>query len=397
MPQEENESTSPADGLPMVNQLGAQNFRRFFLLFLLVATAIVFFIMLKVFLVPVMLAAIFAGLFYPFYKWLVKIFYNKKGLSAFVCCLILLLGLLIPAYVVADLVSREAIEFYQIAEQEIREIITKGDAGLLGEIKRSPLVQRLRLGEFDWQSSLEEAAKTAATVLATVINKASKGTFQLLTNLFLTLFAMFYFFRDGDRLIQRLKYLSPLAAEYEEELIKRFISVSRATIKGTLLIGLLKGGLGALTFWIFGVGSPILWGVVMTILSVIPMVGAWLVMYPAAIIMMIMGDVWQGLAIFLIAAIIIGNIDNVLTPRLVGREAGMHDLLIFFSTIGGISLFGVMGFILGPVIAALFLTILDIYGVEFKSQLDHAQNQVMAKAVKPVTQPSQERLPEPAQ
>jgi predicted PurR-regulated permease PerM len=139
-----------------------------------------------------------------------------------------------------------------------------------------------------------------------------------------------------------------------------------------------------------------LWGVVMAILSIIPMVGAWLVMYPAATIMIITGHVGEGIAIFLIAAIIIGNIDNVLTPRLVGREAGMHDLLIFFSTIGGISLFGVMGFILGPVIAALFLTILDIYGVEFKSQLDFAQNQLMAKLAKPVTQPSKERLAEPA-
>jgi predicted PurR-regulated permease PerM len=207
---------------------------------------------------------------------------------------------------------------------------------------------------------------------------------------------MFYFFRDGDRLIERLKYLSPLAEEYEDALIKRFISVSKATIKGTLLIGLLKGSLGALTFWIFGVGSPILWGMVMTILSVIPMVGAWLVMYPAAIIMIIIGQVWQGITLFLIAALIIGNIDNVLTPRLVGREAGMHDLLIFFSTIGGISMFGVMGFIVGPVIAALFLTILDIYSIEFKSQLDIAQNFVVGSRSKEIVPAPPEQQLEPA-
>jgi predicted PurR-regulated permease PerM len=221
---------------------------------------------------------------------------------------------------------------------------------------------------------LKEAVQTATTVLATVINKASKGTFQVIADVFLTLFAMFYFFTDGDRLIRRLKYLSPLPEEYEDELIKRFFAVSRATLKGTLLIGLLKGALGALTFWIFDIRSPILWGVVMVILSVIPMVGAWLVMYPAAVILIIIGQVWQGIAVFLIAAIIIGNIDNVLGPKLVARGAGMHDLLIFFSTLGGISVFGMMGFIIGPIIAALFLTILDVYGIEFRSQLDSARN-----------------------
>jgi predicted PurR-regulated permease PerM len=373
----------------------AKKFSRYFLLFVLIVTAVIFVNMVKIFLVPVMLAAVFAGLFYPFYKRLLTVFRHQKGWSAFVCCLILLLGLLIPAYVVADLVSREAVGFYQTVEQTIREIIQKGDEGVLGQIKRSPWIQRLKLDQFDWRSSLEEGAKTAATVLATVINKASKGTFQLLTNLFLTFFAMFYFFRDGDRLIERLKYLTPLAEEYENELIKRFVSVSRATIKGTLLIGLLKGGLGALTFWIFGVGSPILWGVVMTILSIIPMVGAWLVMYPAAVIMIITGNLWQGVAIFLIAALVIGNIDNILAPRLVGREAGMHDLLIFFSTIGGISMFGVMGFIVGPIIAALFLTILDIYGIEFKSQLDHAQNLMVGSRAKVISPPSEYRQPEP--
>lgn len=167
-----------------------------------------------------------------------------------------------------------------------------------------------------------------------------------------------------------MKYLSPLANKYEDELIQRFVTVSKATIKGTLLIGLLKGVLGAITFWVFGIHGAMLWGVVMVILSVIPMVGFGLVMYPAAIVMMLIGQVWQGIAIFLIAAVIIAQVDNVLGPRIVAREAGMHDLLIFFSTLGGISLFGVMGFIIGPIIAALFVTVLDIYSIEFKTQLD---------------------------
>ncbi|MCX8011999.1 MAG: AI-2E family transporter, partial [Desulfobacterota bacterium] len=221
----------------------------------------------------------------------------------------------------------------------------------------------------DWQASLQEIAQTSAKLLAKVINKASKSTFQVLVNLFLTFFAMYYFFRDGDKFIQRLSYLSPLAEKYKEALFVRFVSISRATIKGTLLVGLIKGFLGGLTFWLFGIGSPVLWGVVMAVLSVIPFLGAWLVMYPAALIMVIIGHIGTGIALFLICTVIISSIDNILQPRLVARGSGMHDLLIFFSTLGGISMFGAMGFIVGPIITAFFFSILEAYSIEFKTQL----------------------------
>jgi len=156
--------------------------------------------------------------------------------------------------------------------------------------------------------------------------------------------------------------------------MQRFVSVSRATVKGTLVIGLVQGTLGGLTLWIFGVSSPILWGLVMVILSIIPLVGGWLVLYPAAVIQLILGNTWEGVGIIIVTAVVISNVDTLLRPRLVGRDAGMHDLLIFFSTIGGISLFGIMGFIIGPVIAVFFLTILDIYSIEFKPMLDIAQD-----------------------
>ena len=215
---------------------------------------------------------------------------------------------------------------------------------------------------------MQDSAKAIGKILGSVINKTSKGTLQFFTTLFITFFTMFYFFRDGDRLVERLKYLSPLNDRYEKVLFDQFFSISRATIKGTLLIGLVQGTLGGLTLWIFDFSSPILWGVVMTLLSVIPMVGSWLVMYPAAIFSLITGNIFTGIAIFLISILIISSVDNVLRPWLVGRDSGMHDLMIFFSTLGGISLFGVMGFILGPIIAALFLAILDLYSTEIKTQ-----------------------------
>ena len=361
------------DRLETLKRIKAEKFSRYFLLVVLIGIGIVFFNMIKIFLIPTILAAVFVALFYPLYGWLLKLFRNNKSLSSLVCCFILLLGLITPVSIVANLVSGEAISLYQTVEQKVQEIIQKGDERVLKNIKEYKWVKKLHLNEIDWQSSLQESAQAGAKLLATVINKASKGTFQVLANLFLTFFAMFYFFRDGDKLIQRLKYLSPLADKYKEELFIRFISVSRATIKGTVVVGLIKGFIGGLTFWIFGISSPILWGVVMAILSIIPMLGAWLVMYPAAVILLLLGHIWQGIALFLISTLIISSVDNILQPRLVGRSTELHDLLIFFSTLGGIGMFGVMGFIVGPIIAALFISILDVYSIEFKSQLDLAQ------------------------
>lgn len=379
------------DRLTRYQKLQAKKFSRYFLLLVLAVVTYVFYNMIKIFLVPIILAAVFTSLFFPLYNWLLKIFKNRRGLNAFICCVILLLGLLIPTYIVANLVSHEAINLYQTAEEQIREIIKKGDKGPLGKIKSSRLVARLNLNQIDWQDPLQKAAQTAGKVIATVINKTSKETFQFVTNLFITFFTMFYFFRDGDKLIERLKYLSPLEDIYEEALIFRFNSIAKATIKGTLLIGFIQGSLGGIILWIFGISSPILWGVVMIILSIIPMVGAWLVLLPAAIIQIIVGNVWQGIAIILLTVLLVSSIDNLLRPRLVGQSAKMHDLMVFFSTLGGIYMFGAIGFIVGPIIAVFFLTILDIYSIEFKQQLDIAQQLEEHAPLTPLTETKRER------
>lgn len=370
-----NENAGPSSSRKQtLRRLRAEKFSRGYLLLLLVLVSVLFFNLIKIFLVPILLAAVFTSLFYPTYERLMKVFRNNRSLSAAVCCMLLLLGLLVPIYIVTDLVSREAIDLFNTAVPKVKEIIQEGDQGPLGKLKTHPLFKRFNPETFDWQKSVQDIAKNATNIIAKVINKTSRGTFQVVTDLFITFFTMFYFFRDGDKLIQRIKYLSPLDDVYEEGLIHRFVSVSRATIKGTLVIGVVQGTLGGLTLWICGVSSPVLWGVVMVILSIIPLVGSWLVLYPAALIQLVTGHIWQGLAIAIITFVIIGNIDNVLRPRLVGRDAGMHDLMIFFSTLGGLSVFGIMGFIIGPVIAVFFLTILDIYSIEFKSTLDLAQS-----------------------
>lgn len=346
------------------------NLSRNFFIFILIATTALFFYMVRDFLVPVLLAAVFCTLLSPLFERLVRAFRGRRSLAALACCLLMIIGLVAPIYWVASLVAHEALDFYNSSEGRVRDFFEKGDAGPLGAIKRSSWFRDLRLDQFDWKTGAQDVAKSTGVFLANMIKATSSGTIQALVVLVLTLFTMFYFFRDGDKLIAKLKYLIPLPDDHEDAIISRFSSVARATVKGTLVIALIQGGLAGITLWAFGVDGAILWGVVATILSIVPMVGAWGVLYPAAAVQMLTGHIWQGVAIVVITTVVISNIDNVIRPRLVGQEAGMHDLMVFFSTLGGIALFGAMGFIVGPVIAALFLAVIEIYAIEFKRTLD---------------------------
>ena len=183
-------------------------------------------------------------------------------------------------------------------------------------------------------------------------------------------FSLYYFLIDGHRIIKKAMYLSPLKDKYESELADKFSSMVSATLKGTIIVGTVQGVLGGIMFAIAGVQSFIIWAVVMIILSIIPAIGSGLVWAPVGIVMLLIGKTWQGIFILLFGSIVISFIDNLLRPKLVGNDVEMHPLLVFFATLGGLISFGIIGFVIGPVIMALFLALWEIYGKEFKGQLN---------------------------
>ena len=174
---------------------------------------------------------------------------------------------------------------------------------------------------------------------------------------------------DGARLVRYLRYLSPLRDEYEELIIARFLLMARATLKGSVVVALTQGALGALILLVLGIESWLFLGFIMIVLAMIPMMGAWMVLIPMGIIQILNGRTWPGVFIIILGVGVVSMIDNVIRPRLVGRGARMHALVIFFSTLGGISVFGVMGFIVGPVLGSLFISLVESYGTEFKGEL----------------------------
>jgi predicted PurR-regulated permease PerM len=183
------------------------------------------------------------------------------------------------------------------------------------------------------------------------------------------LYAMFFFLMDGPRILDKFLYYMPLSPADEERMVEKFLSVSRATIKGTLIIGIVQGGLAGIAFWVVGIDGAVFWGTIMAILSIIPGVGTALVWIPAVIYLVAKGHMGSAIGLFVWCAAVVGTVDNVLRPWLVGKDTKMPDLLILLGTLGGLIVFGAPGIIIGPIIAALFVTIWDIYGTAFKDVL----------------------------
>jgi predicted PurR-regulated permease PerM len=197
---------------------------------------------------------------------------------------------------------------------------------------------------------------------------------QFLFHLFLLLYASYFFIKDGPRILSGILYYAPLRHEDEARLLDRFVSVTRATLKGTVLIGIIQGAAAGLGFAVAGIQSSIFWGTLMAILSIIPGIGIGLVWVPWVIYLLVTGHTTTGILLAAWCGLFAGTVDNFLRPRLVGKDAKMPELLILLGTLGGILLFGIVGFILGPIVAALFVTIWEIYGIAFREYLPEVKS-----------------------
>jgi predicted PurR-regulated permease PerM len=195
------------------------------------------------------------------------------------------------------------------------------------------------------------------------------GTVNFLFMLFVMLYAMYFFLMDGEKLILKILYYLPLEDRDERRMLEKFTSVTRATLKGSAVIGILQGGLAGIAFAVVGIPSAVFWGAIMTVLSIIPSIGAAVIWLPAAVILAVTGHVIKAIGLAIFCAVVVGSLDNLLRPILVGKDTQMHELMIFLGTLGGIFMFGIVGIIIGPIIAALFVTVWDIYGVAFKEVL----------------------------
>jgi predicted PurR-regulated permease PerM len=213
--------------------------------------------------------------------------------------------------------------------------------------------------------SVQDVAAATTQFIATRALAAGQNALWVTLLFGLMLYLLFFFFRDGERIVASVGRVMPLGGDRGRRLVQKFAQVARATVKGSLIVAVVQGGLGVIMFWVVGIQTAVFWGVVMAVLSLLPAVGAGLVWLPAAIILFAGGQIWQAVLVLLGGLFVIGLVDNLLRPIVVGRDTKMPDYLVLISTLGGIAAFGLAGFVAGPVIAALFLVMWELFAEEY--------------------------------
>jgi predicted PurR-regulated permease PerM len=343
--------------------------RIFFGVLLLLVTA-AFLWLIRGFLQPIFWAVALGILVFPLHARLQQKFGQRETLAAAASVILVIVIVILPVIGVAMAVTGEATalyerlraneidlsRIYQEAQQHVPQVLA--------------LMEAIGLDPVRLQSQLSSSAVQISQFVASRAVAIGQDTLRITLFFFLMLYLLFFFMRDGRRMLDAVVHALPLGDARERHLLERFAEVSRATIKGTLVVGVVQGTIGGIMFSVLGLGAPVLWGVVMTLLSILPAVGPALVWLPAAIVLIVNERLVAGIVLIVVGVLIIGLVDNVLRPLLVGRDTRMPDYLILLSTLGGLAAFGLAGIVIGPIIAAFFLSVWEMAGKEFATPLE---------------------------
>jgi predicted PurR-regulated permease PerM len=307
-------------------------------------------------------AAVGAIVFAPLHRRLLARLHGRPVIAALATLLIVMLIVILPLVFLSSALVQEAAGVY--ARMQSGEINFGRYARQVFEALpawATSLLERYGMGDFQAVQERASAAFLKATqYIAGSALTFGQGTLDFVVSLFIMLYLLFFLLRDGEALVRRLQAAIPLNRETTRALLAKFNVVIRATIKGNLVVAIVQGALGGLIFWILDIRAPLLWAVLMAVLSLLPAVGTALVWGPVAIYFLATGSTWQGLVLLAYGVLVIGLVDNVLRPLLVGKDTKMPDYVVLISTLGGLAIFGINGFIIGPVIAALFMAAWDI-------------------------------------
>lgn len=341
-------------------------------LLLVVAISLAFAWILRPFYGAILWGTVLAILFAPLYRYLLRKMRQRRTLAALVTMTIILVLVILPLTLITAALLQEVSNLYariQSGEINFGQYLRDVYAALPASV--ASLLDRFGLTDLPLlQQRLSSSLTKASQVLASHALNVGQNAFDFLVSFFIMLYLLFFLLRDGETLSRRIKEAIPLRAEELRRLSRKFAIVIRATVKGNVVVALVQGALGGLMFWFLGIHAPVLWGALMMFLSLLPAVGAALVWAPVAVYLLATGGIWQGVVLIAYGVLVIGLVDNLLRPMLVGKDTRMPDFVVLISTLGGIAVFGLNGFVIGPVIAAMFIASWDI----FSAARPHAGN-----------------------
>ncbi|MCD4513309.1 AI-2E family transporter [Brucella pseudogrignonensis] len=319
----------------------------------------------------VLWGVILALIFFPVQQRLVRLLRGRRNIAAFLSVLMCICLVIIPTLLIFGSLVQEGNSVYQrlsTREFDLNSYITRILAALPDTLEE--WMVRFELGTFaEWRTRITGGILQGSQIFASRLVSFGQNTLQFFISFGIMIYLLFFLFRDGAELGEKIRQAIPLSEDYKNQFVEKFAAVIRATVKGNIIIALVQGTIGGVTFWLLGIEAALLWGVMMTIFSLLPVVGASLVWGPAAIWFAVNGMWVQTIILILVGVLIIGLIDNLLRPPLVGKGTRMPDFVVLISTIGGISLVGINGFVVGPMIAAMFIAAWSLLAQEQNTEI----------------------------
>ena len=306
---------------------------------------------------------VLAILFTPLHRKMLQRMPRRENLAALCTLGLCMVMVILPMTLIGVSLIQEATAIYErlkSGQLNFGAYVQQVVAALPAWVTQ--LLERLNLTTLEeLQQKLSSVAVQASQFLASQAVNIGQNTLEFLVGFGIMLYLLFFLLRDGRALALRINHATPLDNDHKRKLVSKFTTVIRATVKGNIVVAASQGALGGLIFWILGIQGPVLWGVLMAFLSLLPAVGAGLIWVPVAIYFLATGAIWQSAVLTLFGVFVIGLVDNVLRPILVGKDTKMPDYVVLISTLGGMALFGLTGFVIGPVIAALFMACWDLF------------------------------------
>ena len=330
----------------------------------LAVTAIALYVcwlMVKPFLAVVAWAVVLVIVFYPVHRRLATRI-TRRGLRALVSCTLVVLIIVLPLIVLTSVVARELANVIPNLPSQMTELLnspTSPIAGLLEWLRTNYGIDTVSTKAF----VIDHLRQSSDWLLGSSLNLAG-NIVSGIVKAFFVLFTMYYLFKDGDKIVDKLPEAMPLEREQSEAIIARTQEVVSASVYGVVTIAAIQGLLGGIAFWILGIPSPLLWAVLMAFICMIPLAGSFLVWAPLAIYLIVTGHWTKAIILIVWGALVISTVDNVLRPKLVGGQTRLHELLVFFAVLGGISVFGLLGIVLGPVVLAITLGLLRTFQIQ---------------------------------
>lgn len=342
---------------------------RFFILLLLLSLVLLLWLFWT-YISAIVLALLLASVFSPLHGWLIRIFKERRTPASAVMTFLIVLILLVPVGGFIGSLSNEAFDFYQrtknaVSVQKIQESIN-GDSLWAEQLRKWGKMTGIEFNKETIQGASASVGKKVGLFLYSQISSVASNLIKFLIHFFLMILTIYYVLKEGGRLKDYLIALLPFPRQQLEKVVVKFQEMGRAIFVGNGLSGAIQGLLGGFGFYIFGLESPLLWGTVIAFMAFLPIIGASIVFIPAAIIMFLHGK--TGIAIgFLIYNLVYSSvIEYIVKPRVIGKGMQMNSLLVFIGIIGGIKLFGILGIIYGPLIITIFITMAEIYRLEYK-------------------------------